>query len=116
MGRTTDDDGWFQMELRKARAYSRALRHMAQAGLWPGLEPLTFDEEACEWDGPLLPLESIDRTGRIRIKTADEIDHGTERGYQQHRRFDGSPCERCAVAHREHNQEQKQARKARRVA
>lgn len=58
-------------------------------------EPLS-DEEVAElmsWDGPLLPLESVD--------LAEKIDHGTDRGYQQHRRFGVAMCDDCRRAHRD---------------
>jgi hypothetical protein len=49
--------------------------------------------ELCRWSGPLLPLEDVD---------FDEmIVHGTDRGYQQHRRFGVPVCDECRVAHRE---------------
>ena len=48
--------------------------------------------ELCRWDGPLLPLEDLDY---------DElIEHGTDRGYQQHRRFGVRMCGDCRLAHR----------------
>lgn len=58
-------------------------------------EPLS-DEEVVElmaWDGPLLPLEPIDH--------AHMIDHGTDKGYQQHRRLKVEMCDACRRAHRD---------------
>ena len=46
-----------------------------------------------DWDGPLLPLEDID--------FADMIDHGTGRGYQQHRRYGIPTCDACLIAKRD---------------
>lgn len=78
-------------ELRKARAYSHGLRHQ----LRHGLELLTDDHELCQWDGPLLPLEDIDRDRLIR--------HGTTGGYRQHYRWNIPACDACKRAHADEN-------------
>lgn len=44
-------------EMKRARSYSVALRHL----LGTGLEPATYSPELWEWSGPLLPLDGIDR-------------------------------------------------------
>ena len=56
-------------------------------------EPLTDDHPLCQWDGPLLPLEPLDYEHMI--------EHGTDRGYQQHRRYKLPVCDDCRAAHRE---------------
>ena len=56
-------------------------------------EPLTDDHPLCQWDGPLLPLEPIDH--------AHIIEHGTDKGYQQHRRLKVAMCDACRTAHRD---------------
>ena len=56
-------------------------------------EPLTDDHPLCQWDGPLLPLEPFD--------FEHMIEHGTDRGYQQHRRYKLPVCDDCRAAHRE---------------
>lgn len=56
-------------------------------------EPLTDDHPLCQWDGPLLPLEPLD--------FEHMIEHGTDRGYQQHRRYKLPVCDDCRAAHRE---------------
>lgn len=45
------------------------------------------------WTGPLLPYESFDHEHLI--------DHGTDRGYQQHRRYGIAVCPECRQAHTE---------------
>lgn len=76
-------------ELFKARAYSRALRH-----LWgTGLEPLTYEPELCRWNGKLLPLDKSDY--------AENIKHGTEAGYQRERFHHLPICDACRQAKRE---------------
>ena len=57
------------------------------------LEPLSDDHPLCQWDGPLLPLEPIDH--------AHMIEHGTDKGYQQHRRYGIPYCEPCREAHKQ---------------
>jgi len=57
-----------------------------------GMKPLTDDHPLCQWDGPLLPLEPVD--------LEDRIAHGTDKGYQQHRRFKVPVCDSCRNAHR----------------
>ena len=66
--------------------YSRGLRHQ----LSHGLELLTENDPLCQWDGELLPLEAPDYQ--------DMIAHGTERGYQQHRRHNVPMCQECLQA------------------
>ena len=56
-------------------------------------EPLTDEHPLCQWDGPLLPLEPLDYEHMI--------EHGTDRGYQQHRRYRVPVCDECRAAHRE---------------
>jgi len=60
--------------------------------------------EILAWDGPLLPLEPIDH--------AHLIEHGTDRGYQQHRRYGVDVCDECRAAHRD----SRRAERARRSA
>lgn len=57
----------------------------------------------CEWDGPLLPLEDVDYN--------DMIEHGTVRGYGQHRRWKVATCESCVAAHSVYNREKKRLRR-----
>ena len=45
------------------------------------------------WTGPLLPYEPLDHQHLI--------DHGTDRGYQQHRRYRIAVCPECREAHTE---------------
>jgi len=65
------------------------------------LLPLTDDHELCQWDGPLLPLEPIDYD--------QMIDHGTDRGYQQHRKWNIPYCGDCQQAHRERRRHERNA-------
>ena len=81
----------FMHELRKARAHSHGLR----AQLQHGMELLTDDHELCQWDGPLLPLEDIDKNRMIR--------HGTTGGYRQHYRWNIPACDPCKRAHADEN-------------
>lgn len=53
------------------------------------------------WDGPLLPYEPIDY--------AHMIEHGTDRGYQQHRRYQIPYCDDCREAHRQLRQQDRAA-------
>ena len=92
----TTNGCWILDELEKARAYSRALRHMMNAGLRE-FEPLTYDDELCKWDGPLLPLEPFDRWNYV---PEHQVVHGTERGYQWHRKRNEDACEPCKEAKR----------------
>ena len=73
----------------QAVAHSHGLRHQ----LHHGLDLLTDNHPLCHWDGPLLPLEPVDHAHTIR--------HGTDPGYQAHRRFNIPICEPCRNAHRE---------------
>jgi hypothetical protein len=73
----------------EAVAHSHGLRHQ----LCHGLELLHDDHELCQWDGPLLPLEPIDKQHLIR--------HGTDKGYQAHRRHGIPVCDPCREAHRQ---------------
>ena len=50
-------------------------------------------DELNNWNGPLLPYEPVDH--------AHLIDHGTDKGYQQHRRYGIPVCDECREAHRE---------------
>jgi len=86
---------WLHKERKKAYRYSLALRHL----LGTGLEPLTYDDELCKWDGELLPLEPMDR-GYMMEK---DIQHGTTGGYQWHRRQGQTPCDECKAAHTAYN-------------
>lgn len=61
------------------------------------------DDPLCEWDGPLLPLEDVD--------FAEMIDHGTPRGYSQHRRWKIKHCEQCVKAYTAYNREKKRQRR-----
>ena len=57
--------------------------------------PFTRQElaELDAWNGPLLPWEPIDHQHLI--------EHGTDKGYQQHRRYGIPYCEPCREAHRQ---------------
>ena len=68
-----------------AIAHSHGLRHQ----LAHGMELLIDNHPLCHWDGPLLPLEDIDVV----------IVHGTDRGYQTHRRHRIPMCDDCRTAH-----------------
>lgn len=81
---------WLKEERRKAIRYSIALRHL----LGTGLEPLTYDDELCNWDGELLPLGPMDRGFNME----KEFVHGTTAGYQTHRRRGQIPCDECKAA------------------
>lgn len=81
---------WLSKERKKAYRYSLALRHL----LGTGLEPLTYDDELCKWDGELLPLEPMDRGFNME----KEFVHGTTAGYQTHRRRGQVPCDDCRHA------------------
>jgi len=59
------------------------------------MELLTDDHELCQWDGPLLPLEDIDKNRMIR--------HGTTGGYRQHYRWNIPTCDPCKRAHADEN-------------
>ena len=74
----------------KAVAHSHGLR----AQLRHNLGLLTDDHPLCQWDGPLLPLEAIDRAGNIR--------HGTAAGWRKHHHYKVPMCEACAEANREY--------------
>jgi hypothetical protein len=105
----TDDDevvfppeppyGPFNPWIEKAQAirHSTALRHLWRAGR-DDLVPLNEWDELCQWDGPLLPLEPMDRA--VGAHSYDTILHGTDRGYQQHRRLGLPICDDCRLAHR----------------
>lgn len=73
----------------QAIAHSHGLRHQ----LRHGFDLLTDDHPLCQWDGPLLPLEPHDHNHLIR--------HGTDAGYQTHRRHRIPMCDPCREAHRE---------------
>lgn len=72
------------------------------------MKPLTDDHPLCQWDGPLLPLEPIDLEERIV--------HGTDKGYQQHRRFKVPICDACRLAHRHRRQDERRRDKERQNA
>lgn len=74
---------------KEAVAHSHGLR----AQLHHNLELLTDDHPLCQWDGPLLPLEPHDHNHLIT--------HGTDRGYQAHRRHRIPMCDPCRDAHRD---------------
>ena len=86
---------WLHKECKKAYRYAVALRHL----LGTGLEPLTYDDELCKWDGDLLPLEPMDR-GYMMEK---DVQHGTTAGYQYHRRKGQNPCDDCRAAQSAYN-------------
>lgn len=86
---------WLHKERKKAYRYAVALRHL----LGTGLEPLTYDDELCKWDGDLLPLEPMDR-GYMMEK---DVQHGTTAGYQWHRRQGQNPCDDCRAAQSAYN-------------
>jgi len=65
--------------------------------------PLTDDHPLCQWDGPLLPLEPIDH--------AHMIEHGTDKGYQQHRRYKLPVCPECQNAHRDSRRNDRKKRR-----
>jgi len=94
---------WLSKERKKAYRYSLALRHL----LGTGLEPLTYDTELCKWDGPLLPLEPMDR-GYMMEK---DVVHGTTAGYQYHRRNGQTPCGACKEAQSTYNRENRRRNK-----
>lgn len=54
---------------------------------------LREDDPLCEWDGELLPLEDVDFLERI--------EHGSARGYNQHRHYGIPQCDECLAARRE---------------
>jgi len=73
----------------QAVAHSHGLRHQ----LRHGLDLLHDEHELCQWDGTLLPLEPHDHAHLIR--------HGTDPGYQAHRRYCIPICQPCRQAHRQ---------------
>ena len=81
---------WLKEERIKAQRYSIAIRHL----LYTGLKPLTYEEHLCDWDGPLLPLEPMDRGFNME----KEFVHGTTAGYKTHRRRGQIPCAECKAA------------------
>lgn len=91
---------WLKKERAKALRYSTALRRL----LGTGLKPLTYDEEACKWNGALLPLEPMDR-GYMMER---DVEHGTTAGYQYHRRNGQTPCDDCRTAQSDYNRESRQ--------
>ena len=82
-------------ELDMARKQAVAHAHGLRAQLRHGLELLTDDHPLCQWTGKLLPLEDIDY--------AENIPHGTNAGWQGHRRTNTPMCDACQRAHREYN-------------
>jgi len=92
---------WLARERKKAYRYSVALRHL----LGTGLEPLTYDDEACKWNGELLPLEPVDRGYNME----KEFVHGTTAGYQTHRRRGQVPCDECREAQSAYNRKKRVA-------
>ena len=86
------------------RAEAVAYSHGLRAQLHHGLELLTDDHPLCQWDGPLLPLEPIDRAGTIR--------HGTTTGWRKHHKYKIPMCEPCAEANRIYRRTQYAQRKA----
>lgn len=69
-----------------------------------GKQQLRDDDPLCEWDGPLLPLEPQDYD--------EMIDHGTDKGYQQHYRFKVPTCGPCREAHKIDRQNYRARKKA----
>lgn len=59
----TDYD--LRLERRLAYRYALALRHL----LGTGLEPITYDDDLCDWSGDLLPLEAVDRRRSTQAQT-----------------------------------------------
>jgi hypothetical protein len=98
MGKSKHLEFNMSRELSSAYRYSVALRRL----LGTDMEPLTDDHPLCQWDGPLLPIEPLDR----------EAEHGSERGYQQHRARKEPACEVCVRAHTLYNKQRKDAKKA----
>lgn len=92
---------WLARERKKAYRYSVALRHL----LGTGLEPLTYDDDACKWNGELLPLEPVDRGYNME----KEFVHGTTAGYQTHRRRGQVPCDECREAQSAYNRKKRLA-------
>lgn len=84
----------------EAVAHSYGLRHQ----LCHGLELLHDNHELCQWNGPLLPLEAIDRAGTIR--------HGTPAGWRKHHHYGIPPCAACIEANREYRRTLDARRKA----
>lgn len=101
-----EEPGMEQLNLslmKRLLAEGRAHSHGLRAQLKHGLELLTDDHPLCQWDGPLLPFEDVDYQKRIN--------HGTEAGYQQHKRWGIPKCGECQDAHRAKRQlERQQAR------
>jgi hypothetical protein len=79
---------------RQARAEAVAHSHGLRAQLHHGLELLTDDHPLCQWNGPLLPLETIDRM--------TPIVHGTSAGWRKHHAYGIPPCADCIAANREY--------------
>ena len=82
-------------ELDMARKQAVAHAHGLRAQLRHGLELLTDDHPLCQWTGKLLPLEDIDY--------AEHIPHGTNNGWQAHRRHRIPVCDACRLAHAQYN-------------
>lgn len=83
----TYDPTFMYHELWKARRLSALLRIVYARQL----APLANDDPLCQWDGPLLPMDTPDYEYTLV--------HGTERGYQHHRRYNIEICEACRDAH-----------------
>ena len=82
-------------ELDMARRQAVAHAHGLRAQLRHGLELLTDDHPLCQWTGKLLPLEDVDY--------AEHIPHGTNNGWQAHRRHRIPVCDPCRLAHAQYN-------------
>ena len=82
-------------ELDMARKQAVAHAHGLRAQLRHGLELLTDDHPLCQWTGKLLPLEDVDY--------AEHIPHGTNNGWQAHRRHRIPMCDPCRLAHAQYN-------------
>ena len=78
-----------------ARKQAIARSHGLRAQLRHGLGLLTDDHPLCQWTGKLLPLEDVDY--------AENIPHGTNNGWQAHRRHRIPMCDPCRLAHAQYN-------------